>query len=72
MVGGDFIEPGGEGAAGVVLDEFVAQLHENLHRGVFRVLLAGKGTSAKAKNGRQHIPGTGRPKLGIPSPSLGD
>src|SRR5208337_1101252 len=72
MVGRNFVEPGGERAAGIVLGEFVAQLHENLHGGVFRIFLAGQSTPAKAKDRRCKFPVQIAPSLGIPSPSLGD
>src|SRR6516165_2893112 len=72
MIGGYFIEPRGEGAALIVLGEFVAQLHENLHGRVFRIFMGGHGPPAKTENRRGILPVQIAPSVDIPGPSPDD
>src|SRR6266478_1527142 len=72
MIRGNFVQPCGEGPRLVVLDEFVAQLHENLHRGVFRVFARRHRPPAKAEDCRGKFPVQFAPSLGIPSPGSSD
>src|SRR5258706_3403944 len=72
MIGGNFVQPGSVGPRLVVLAEVVAQLHKNLHRGVFRVFARRHRPPAKAEDCRGKFPVQFAPSLGIPSPGSSD
>ncbi len=56
MIGGNFVQPRRKRAALIVHGEFVAQLDEYLHRGVFRVLPCRHRAAAETKNRRGILP----------------
>src|SRR6266446_4845124 len=72
MICGHFVKPRSKRPGGVVLVQFVSNLHENFHGCVFCIFAGWKSSAAETENGRSKFSVQVTPSLGIPCPGPGN
>jgi len=72
VVGGYFVEPGLEGAGGIILREFFVNLHEYLGGRILGVLPGVQGTPTETENRPGKFPVELAPSFEVARPGSGD